>query len=264
MDLALVVKILFSFVVAGSWVTLATIISERFGSKIGGLVGNLPSNIVVSLFFMAWMNTPEFAAQAAQTVPFGMLIDSVFLFVLIAALKKYGNWSFGIAIIVWFLLAVPVVLLGYDDMLTGILAYMIVTVILFLVLEKKFSIRSVEKKTTKAYDKTELLGRAALAGGTVATTVAVASFAGPVWGGILSTFPAVMTSTMYLLTRSQGPDFARATGKVMLAASANIIFYGVAVYLTYPAFGMVIGTIVSYIAAAVFVVGFYPVLKKIR
>ena len=44
-----VIKVLISFVVAGIWIAGATLLAERFGSKIGGLITNLPSNILISL-----------------------------------------------------------------------------------------------------------------------------------------------------------------------------------------------------------------------
>ncbi len=261
---ALIIKIALSFVIAGIWITLATIVSERFGTKIGGLIGNLPSNIVVSLFFIGWTQSAEIAADAAHVVPLGMLIDSLFLFVLILFAKKYGNLAFLFALIAWFVLALPVANSGYNDMIVGSIVYVIITLILFYIAEKKLNIVSVPKKTNVSYSAGELLLRAVFAGTVVAGAVTITALAGPNWGGIFSTFPAVMLSTMYLLTRAQGADFARATGKVMLLASANIVVYAIAVSLTYPMYGIVIGTIISYVCAVAFVVLFSPLLKRIK
>ena len=63
------------------------------------------------------------------------------------------------------------------------------------------------------------------------------------WGSTCTNapFPAVMLSTMYLLTRVQGADFARATGKAMLPASANIVVYSVSVSIIYPIVGLATG-----------------------
>jgi len=261
---ALLLKIALSFIIAGIWITLATIASERFGTKIGGLIGNLPSNIVVSLFFIGWTQTAEIAADAAHVVPLGMIIDAIFLFSLVWLVKKYGNLAFALSLLIWFVLAAIVGTSGYNDLVIGSIVYVAITLVLFYIAEKKLNITSVPKKTNVHYSIGELLIRAIFAGTVVAGAVTITAFAGPNWGGIFSTFPAVMLSTMYLLTRAQGADFARATGKVMLIASINILIYAIAVSITYPIYGLVVGTIISYICAVIFVVLFSPMLKRIK
>jgi hypothetical protein len=261
---AIMFKIILSFIIAGVWITFATIASERFGTKIGGLIGNLPSNIVVSLFFIGWTQTAEIAADAAHVVPLGMTIDAIFLFALILLVKKYRNLAFLFALIVWFVLAALVGTSGYSDMTVGSIVYVAISLVLFYIAEKKLNIISVPKKTNISYSAGELLIRAIFAGTVVAGAVTITALAGPNWGGIFSTFPAVMLSTMYLLTRAQGADFARATGKVMLIASLNILVYAIAVSITYPIYGLVVGTIISYVCAVIFVVLFSPLLKRIK
>jgi len=260
----LLLKILLSFFVAGIWITIATVISERFGSKVGGIMGNMPSNILVSLAFMAWTQTPEFAAEAAKMVPMGMAIDAIFLFVLVASMKKYGDKAFALALFVWLLLAIPLGMSKYDDLIVGSIVFFIVTIGLFYILEKKLDIQSVTKKSGKKYSAKELATRMVFAGGVVAASITIAAFLGPVWGGIFSIFPAVMISTMYLLTKSQGVDFARAAGKVMLLASLNIWVYAIGVYYTYPIYGIVWGTAISYFVTAVFVFLIRPVFERIK
>lgn len=261
---ALLIKIALSFVIAGIWITLATIASERFGTKVGGLIGNLPSNIVVSLFFIGWTQTAEIAADAAHLVPLGMTIDAIFLFALVWLVKKYRNLAFLFALVIWFIFAALVGNSGYTDITVGSIVYVIITLILFYVAEKKLNIVSVPKKANVNYSAGELILRAVFAGTIVAGAVTITTFAGPTWGGIFSTFPAVLISTMYLLTRAQGADFARATGKIMLISSLNILVYGVAVSITYPIYGLVIGTVISYVCAVIFVVLFSPMLKRIK
>jgi hypothetical protein len=97
----------------------------------------------------------------------------------------------------------------------------------------------------------------------VGGTVLLSRFVGPWWTGICSTFPAVMLSSMCILTVVQGPDFARATGKVMLIASTNILVYAAGVALTYPSLGIVTGTVVSFLAAAAWVALLHPVVQRL-
>jgi hypothetical protein len=39
--------IIFAFLIGGIWISLATMLSEKLGSKAGGMVANLPSTILV-------------------------------------------------------------------------------------------------------------------------------------------------------------------------------------------------------------------------
>jgi hypothetical protein len=258
-----ITRVILSFIIAGTWITVATILSEKLGTKIGGLIGNLPSNIVVSLFFIGLTQTPEFAATAAKVVPLTMVINSAFLFVFVLVAKKYQKKAFPIALATWFLLAIPVGLIGYNNILTGTIIYILLTIIMFYILEYKMHIPSIQKKKFH-YTIKEILIRAIFAGTIVSTAVIISAILGPIWGGIFSTFPAVMLSSMYILTKAQGLDFARATGKVMLPASANITVYAIAISITYPIYGLIVGTIISYTIATITVIALYPFLKKVK
>ncbi|MDO8340010.1 MAG: DUF3147 family protein [Candidatus Burarchaeum sp.] len=256
------VKLLLGFLVGGIWITLATVISERFGSKIGGLVGNLPSNILVGLFFIGMTQSAEFAAEAAGTVPIGMIMDSIFLFSYVVLVKKYDKLAALPALAIWFVMAYAIGKVKYFDLFWTTLAYFAVVLALFAYLEYGMRIPSMKKKKP-AYSASELAIRGFLAGGLIVAVTIGAALFGPVWGGIFSVFPVVMLSTMYLLNRAQGPEFAQATGKVMLLGSVNIVVYAFAVIFTYPVYGLVWGTVISYVAAAVFVVLAYPIIKKV-
>jgi len=116
MEQVFILKVVLSFVLAGLWISCATIASERLGSKLGGLVSNLPSNILIALVFVALVQDVNFAAEATDAVPIGMLIDTVFLVVFIIALRRgllvavlisLGTW-FGMAV-AWVLMLHPLI-----------------------------------------------------------------------------------------------------------------------------------------------------------
>ncbi|MFH1222553.1 MAG: DUF3147 family protein [Candidatus Micrarchaeota archaeon] len=258
------IKVFLSFIVAGVWITLVTILAEKLGTKIGGIIGSLPSNTVISLFFIGLTQTPEFAANAAKIVPLALVMSSVFLFIFIVTAKKYGKLAFVFALLAWFILAIPLGNLGFTDVVLGTAIYAILSGAMFYILEYWMNIQSMEKKVNLKYSPGELLLRAVFAGGVVSGAVVIAAFLGSVWGGIFSTFPAVVLSTMFLLTRAQGVEFAQATGKVLLPGYSNIVVYGIAVSLTYPTYGLVWGTVISYSAAALYVIAISPLLRKMK
>ena len=67
--------------------------------------------------------------------------------------------------------------------------------------------------------------RILLAGTVIAGAVVAAHEAGAVWGGVLSMFPAMFTSTLYMLSKSQGYKFTQAFARQLpVSTGASLIF----------------------------------------
>jgi len=255
-------KILVSFVAAGVWIGAATLIAERLGSKKGGLISNLPSTVLIALVFVALIKNTRFAAEATDAVPMGMLIDTLFLFIFIILLKTGLFKTIIISLFTWIILAFFVRQIHSSNIVLNIIFYLLVVIITFVILEYKFNIPPKEK-SRKKISTSSLLMRAVFAGSVVAGTTLLSTFAGTYWVGLFSTFPAVMLSTMVILSLSQGPDFARAVGKVMILSSTNIIAYSLGVNITYPLLGIALGTIVSFLLSFFWILLLRPFIQKI-
>src|SRR3989441_2201433 len=85
----LILHLTIAFLVGGAWVSFATLIAERYGSALGGLVGGLPAISVVSFLFIGINQGPETASQAAIVFPLALTFTVSFL-VAYAALSKRG------------------------------------------------------------------------------------------------------------------------------------------------------------------------------
>jgi hypothetical protein len=96
--------------------------------------------------------------------------------------------------------------------LASLAAYFIVSTGLFILVHRWLGRPKVEKKPVVLSWKIIAL-RAFFAGSVVAGAVAVAQVAPPYMTGVLATFPAALTSTMVIISLSQGTLFAQATGK---------------------------------------------------
>jgi len=73
----------------------------------------------------------------------------------------------------------------------------------------------------------------------------------------------MLFTTMFILARSQGPLFARSVGKVLVLTTSNLLVYALAVYLTYPRFGVAWGTVISYLASVIWVFSLFPLVKRL-
>ncbi|MBN1150401.1 DUF3147 family protein [candidate division WOR-3 bacterium] len=238
-------KIAFSFFVAGFWISFTTALAERLGSKTGGLVSNLPSNILVSFVFIALAKNTNYVRNASVSVPVGMTIDTLFLVVFTLFLRFGLATAIISSLVLWFSAAYISCSISLHNYGLNLIIYLAVTGVSFLILEKALKIRS-KPGDLKRYSCSQIFFRAFFAGSVVSTVVALSEFLGPQSIGIIATFPAVLLSTMVILTVSRGNEFARSTAKILVLSSTNIIVYIFSVYLTYPVIGIIFGTIVSF------------------
>ena len=254
-------QLLLSVLVAGIWITLATIVSEKMGTRTGGMVANLPSTILTSLLFIGIATGPDFAAEATRTVPLGMFLSTMFLYTFIVLAGKGLLIALVIALAIWTALALLFSLFSDAHWIYWSLLYVLGAVGTWLLAEKVHKIKSLGK-VKKRYSPGQLLFRALFAGSVVGLSVVVAAMGSAFWTGIFASFPAMMLSAMVILTLSAGSPFARATGKIMLLASTNIVVYSFVAGALFPIIGLWLGTLVSYIVATAWVWFLKPVFDK--
>jgi hypothetical protein len=122
-----VIKVLISFVVAGIWIAGATLLAERFGSKIGGLITNLPSNILISLLFIALVNDISFVTDVIPGIPLGMTINTIFLVAFILLLERGVKITLFISLLIWAVAAIIAVSLPLNNLIINVIVYVILT-----------------------------------------------------------------------------------------------------------------------------------------
>ena len=72
-------KLLLTFLVGSSVVTLATVAAEKFGSKVGGFIAGLPSTAAIGLFFIGLAQSPKAASEATDVIPLIFGFNGLFL-----------------------------------------------------------------------------------------------------------------------------------------------------------------------------------------
>ena len=134
MDKYFVLNVLLSFVIAGSWIAFSSLIAERLGSKVGGLIANLPSNILISLVFVTFVKDIDYVADAVMAVPTGLISVTVFMLVFIMLLK-YGLYvaSF-FSLLIWFANALLINYIGEVNLLFGIITYVVFVILAIFIL----------------------------------------------------------------------------------------------------------------------------------
>src|SRR5229473_3708453 len=97
----LILHLILAFTVGGAWVSSATLIAERYGSSLGGLVGGLPAISIVSFLFIGLNQSPETASQATIVFPLALSFTMSFLLVYATASKRGFPVAFLSGLIVW-------------------------------------------------------------------------------------------------------------------------------------------------------------------
>ncbi len=245
MDAAFWTKLGVSFLAGGLWVTVTTLSAERFGSKVGGLIGGLPSTVVIALLFIGITQTPQVAAQATTVMPIAQGLNGLFVLSFMVLVKR-GVWCAAAgSLLVWLVQSTALYLLDIQSLWISVVGWLALLGICYWLLERKMKIRS-HGKVEASPAAFQVLWRAAFGGGVIAWAVLMGKLGGPLLGGIFGSFPAMFLTTLVITARSAGAEFARSVGKALLISGLiNVPVYELAVRVSYPAIGLVWGTVMA-------------------
>jgi hypothetical protein len=220
-----ILKLALSFLVGGLWIALASVAAERLGSKIGGVIGGLPSTAVVAFGFIGWTQGAQRVYEAATVFPLAFAVNAFYM-VAYAAWSPRGLWAgMGAALLAWLLGEALILWVDVQNVWVSIAAWLGALVVAYLALERWLGVRSHERIAVR-YTAGQMLGRAAFAGGIVALAIVGSQVGGPVWGSILAAFPALYTSTLILVSRSAGLAFSRSlTTPLMVSSVVNVTVF---------------------------------------
>jgi uncharacterized membrane protein (GlpM family) len=255
-------KLILAFAVGSTMVTFATVAAERLGSKMGGLIGGIPTAVAISLFFIGYTETPRLASEATSTVPLTMGLNGLFLVVYVG-LAGWGAWvAMAGAFFLWFALVSLVILLNFSNFFFSLLFFILSFFGSYWTLEKCYHLPSTEKILIR-YTPLQILSRALFSGGIISSAVYLSRVGGPVWGGIMAPFPTVYISTLIILAKSKGVEFSRRITKPLLVSSMiNVVAYAIAVRYFYLLFDLALGTVLALGISAMSTYGIYWFMKN--
>jgi hypothetical protein len=250
-------RVIISFLVGGVWLMSVSVIAERFGSRLGGIIGGMPSTVLIALFFIGLNQGPDFAAKATIVTPAAFIINSYFLLLLaVNAARGYlatmlVAWSF------WLITMGSLIAFHLDSWIVSLAIWLVGLVVLCWLVTKSISLHN-EKLPPIKFTAGQLFGRSLFAGLVIASAVVISKYAGEVVGGIFAAFPAMYLTTFTILYFARGPKFTQSTSApLMISASVNAVAYCIAAYYLYPRLGIYLGTLAAYVvsmASAYFIV----------
>lgn len=243
-------KLLLSFIIGGLWTITATVLADRFGTKIGGFIAGLPSTILLGLFFIAWTQNPRAAVEATTVVPIIGGINYLFLVTYVYFLRNGLLLALISSFLLWSILTSGVIAIKFNNYPFSLLAYVLMLFFAYWLLEYGLKVKSSAGQKIK-YTPIIILLRGLLSGSVIGFAVLMAKIGGPIFGGIFSAFPAMFTSTLLITYFAHGPIFSSAITKSLMLSSITVIVYSIIVRYTYLPLGIIAGTIISTVVSLV-------------
>ena len=224
--MAFALKVILSFLVGGVYVSGIIWFSEKLGSRVGGALTGVPNTVLVSLVFINVTEDPRATKLATSIIPVMLIAVLLYAWVFIktASLtnKSRHLFSTATATIAW-LLAAAVLRQSFAK--TGFAYIVILTLVGIMLFQYVFHTYAVVVPKKRMLPNSIYIVRFLATGAVIATAVVAARYLGPLWGGVISGFPATVVAVLYFLSKSQGSEFAKSFVKQLpLSVISSLIF----------------------------------------
>ncbi|MCB9778720.1 MAG: hypothetical protein H6742_09175 [Alphaproteobacteria bacterium] len=248
---------------AGGVAIGVTVAIERWGGRLGGILGTLPTTIVpASIGIFLGAPTPAAFRDAMLAVPAGMLLNAGFLWLWrvlpgrlpAATLGARLAWMVVLSLTAWGLGAAGIVVGGGAARAAGLptAALGVGTTLLIVGVGALACLAPLPApRGTRRVPLPTLLGRGLLAACAIGASVAIASTGLDLLAGMASVFPAIFLTTMVSLWLSQGEAVPVGAVGPMMLGSSSVAAYALLAAWALPALGLVAGPAVAWVCATV-------------
>lgn len=226
-DLPLWFQITFKVLIAASVVVTASVIVEKSGPFVGGLILALPVSVGPAYVLLALQASPEFVSLSGLgSLASNVMVGAFVVTYLSLAERAPLLVSVGAAVAVWLTGVSALKLVEASPAL--LIALNVVSFVIFVPLSRS----AVSSKPTPMRVRRwfELPLRALLVGLLVGTTLTMSALIGPGWTGIAMAFPITLTSSILIMQPAIG---AAATRAVMASVIRGLVPFALAYWLIY-------------------------------
>lgn len=252
MNNILLLQLIISFIIGGSFVALLSLIAERVSSRFAGIILAFPSTIAIGFFFLGWTLSPQAAAKIVPatllSLGFSVLYPIIYVYSAIWCSKFISSkiqqiiFCFSISTLFWLVLSLPIVILKINNLALGIVGY----IVLALLAHVLFSTKKENKSSLQPYTLKQKIYRSAFIGLIIALAVFFGKTFGSFWGGAFATFPAAFSSSLIILHWYYEPQKLFSVVRKVPLGSLSLCTYLLTVMIAFPLFGFVFGTIIAY------------------
>jgi hypothetical protein len=251
-----IIKVILSLIIGIVFVVISTYIAERVSGKLGGLIVGLPSTAVISLLFVGLTQGIPAALTASTIVPYSSGLYCFFFIAFLLLTKNGFKKGLTSSLIIWFIFAFLAAKFPPNNLLESIIVWLVLIIPTIFWAVKTIHIN--HNHIPKKIISSTLWLKAILTGTVIGIIVIISKLAGPKWGGIFATFPALTISTMLITIKSGGVEFTRLIAKnILISTTTTIGIFAILCYFLYPIMGVILGTILSYIGLLIISIPLY-------
>ncbi len=242
-------RLFVSFLVGGLFVSCCSVLAERRGTTIGGMMGGFPSTIAISLLFIGITSNVSNAVSAAEIVAAPLAYSGIYLSVY-GYVSRFGFVAGMVtALLTWAGFSILTVMFPPRPFIVACVIFaLIFPLSLWLQIQLRKGLSN--RFTPGHISRWSIVVRGVFGGTVILLAVLASNMGGPLLGGIMASFPAVYTSTISIAAMTKGIEFSRTLlFSLFLSGQVNCFVYLLAVKFFYPTLGLGIGTIVAFLCS---------------
>ncbi len=235
-------------------VSSLALIAEYGSPRLAGLLSGFPTGSAITLTFIGLELGPDFASKSALHNLAGMPAMLAFLLIFWLASARWPKPALILAPLCACLgfLLVAALLHALDLPPTAALILSAGLVLLFQRLFHQIPESTIQRRTRLGWGA--LAFRALVAAAAVLCITGAAKAVGPVWAGLLTSFPVTVFPLLLILTYSYGPGPAQAVVKHIPRGLWALMAYTLTLWLAAPTWG-VLGSTLAGLGAAALLIG---------
>lgn len=233
-----------------------SLIAERVSPRVAGILSGYPAGIAINLFFFAYEIGPDFAARSALYTLTGLAATQAFVFFYYRA--SSGRIMLGIAgasamafggylAVVWLIRQFPVAVASALMVSTS-------SIFLFRHLFRRVPNLGIDQRVR--ITPAVLAARACAAAVIVLVVTGLAHAVGPEYAGLFAAFPSTLFPLMLIMHATYGAPTVHTLVKNFPLGLGSLVVYALCVSATYRDLGILQGTLVSFGAATVYLLGY--------
>lgn len=251
---------LIKLIVAITFVIGLSLLAENLSPKVAGILSGYPTGSAISLFFFGLEVNPEFAAESAVFNMIGLAATLTFVYVYFIAsvyFKKYNMLFSSLSAIAAYFIMVP--LLHFIE-INKYIAILIPVLFSFLYIYLFKNIKNINIQTKVKLSYRILFLRAFLAALIILLITSVPKFVGSTWSGLFSAFPTTLFPLILIIHFTYSKEHVHSVIKNVPIGMFSLIIYSLIISIVYPLFGIYWGTLISFVAATIYLIAY----KKIK
>jgi len=232
-----------------------SLVAERSGPRLAGILAGYPLGIALALFFIGYEIGPEFAARSAVFTQAGLISNLCLTAGYLLGQRlpgRWGLWAASVLGVAAFLLAGSV-LQWVPGVLPVQFALTAVAIAIF-----SFAYRGLPEQAVQRRPMTlaVMLVQAVIAAAIVMLVTALAHVLPERWAGLLAGFPFTMYPLLLLMHLGYGPGMVTTIIKHYPVGLGSLMVYAAVVALSYAQLGIYRGTALGFLVATIYLLAF--------